>query len=51
MEEVIITRLSPDLAAKIELLLVEFRFFETNPLIGTHSMTKNWTVVRFEREK
>ena len=47
MEQAIVEHLTPALAAKIRLLLVEFRF-QTNPLETTHRMSVNRTVSRFE---
>jgi FkbM family methyltransferase len=47
LEHAIVRRLTPALAARIDLLLVEARF-ESNPLPETHSMTMQGTISRFE---
>ena len=50
MERELIQRLTPELASKISLLFVEARF-EKNPLAGSHTMSVQGTVTRFQLAK
>ncbi len=47
MEQALVEHLTPELASRINLLLVESHF-DNNPLAGSHTSTENGTVTRFQ---